>query len=87
MSTTRHSFTHEHHDLEDEHEKMLEMWTGNQSSNDGDPQKTEKTNFFIPKCYACNNKIQFSEGDVIYGDRWYHVGCWKEPEKIKLLTQ
>ena len=87
MSTTRHSFNHEHHDLEDKHEKMLEMWTENQSPNHDDMKKTEKINFFIPKCRACNNDIQFSEGDVIYGDRWYHVGCWKEPEKIKLLTQ
>jgi hypothetical protein len=86
MSTTRHSITHEHHTLEDEHEKMLEMWTENQSSNQ-DLQKIEKTNFFIPKCYACKNDVQFSEGDVIYGDRWYHVGCWKESEKIKLLAQ
>jgi hypothetical protein len=86
MSNTRQSASHKHHDLEEEREKMLEMWTENQSSNHND-LKIEKNNFFVPKCYACKNEMQFSEGDVIYGDKWYHIGCWKEPEKIKLLTQ
>lgn len=88
MSNTHHKFTHEHHHgLEEEREKMLEKWTENQSPNHEVPQEMEKTNFFIPKCDACKNEIYFAEGDVIYGDKWYHISCWKEPEKIKILSQ
>lgn len=86
MSNTEHKFTHKHQDLEEEREKMLVMWTQNQSSNQDEPQKIEP-DFFIPKCDACKNEMHFAEGDVIYGDKWYHNSCWKEPEKIKLLSQ
>ena len=42
----------------------------------------KKINFFIPKCSACKNEMQFLEGDVIYGDKWYHSSCWDEIQKI-----
>lgn len=79
--------TDKHHNLEEEHEKILEKWTQNQSLNHDDSQIMEKINFFIPKCHACKNDVHFAEGDVIYGDKWFHIGCWKEPKKIELLTQ
>lgn len=42
----------------------------------------QKNNFSSPRCSACKDEMQFSEGDVIYGDKWYHNLCWKEIQKM-----
>lgn len=39
-------------------------------------------NFFVPKCSACKYEMTFSEGDIIYGDKWYHSNCWKEIQSL-----
>lgn len=31
----------------------------------------------IPNCTACGKEMQFVEGDIIYGEKWYHNGCLK----------
>lgn len=31
----------------------------------------------IPNCTACGKEMQFVEGDVIYGEKWYHNECLK----------
>ncbi|MGI0026833.1 MAG: hypothetical protein ACREAD_03215 [Nitrosopumilaceae archaeon] len=33
--------------------------------------------FLIQTCSYCNNKMELVEGDVIYGDKWFHGSCWK----------
>lgn len=41
---------------------------------------------FSLKCSECKEEIQLSEGDVIYGDKWYHKSCWKQTQKIELAS-
>ncbi len=46
-------------------------------SNHESSQKAVQTcRFFVPKCTLCNEEMQFVEGDIIYGDKWYHDSCW-----------
>ena len=33
--------------------------------------------FLIQTCSCCNRKMELMEGDVIYGDKWFHASCWK----------
>lgn len=33
--------------------------------------------FLIQTCSHCNKKMELVEGDVIYGDKWFHGLCWK----------
>ncbi len=28
-------------------------------------------------CTNCGKEMEFVEGDVIYGENWYHGNCWK----------
>lgn len=42
----------------------------------------QKIIFSIPRCSACKNEMQFTEGEVIYGERWYHSSCWKDIEEV-----
>lgn len=50
-------------------------------------EKVDKDSFFVPRCSACKNEMEFLEGDVIFGDKWYHRSCWNEVnEMVKLLT-
>ncbi len=28
-----------------------------------------------PLCFMCNKEMEFAEGDIIYGKKWYHRGC------------
>lgn len=42
----------------------------------------QKISFCIPRCSACKNEMQFTEGEVIYGERWYHSSCWKDIEQV-----
>ncbi len=31
----------------------------------------------IIHCHICNKTMHFVEGDIIFGERWYHNDCWK----------
>ncbi len=28
-------------------------------------------------CTNCGKEMEFVEGDIIYGENWYHVTCWR----------
>ncbi|MDE1861736.1 MAG: hypothetical protein KGI33_02360 [Thaumarchaeota archaeon] len=30
---------------------------------------------FILKCTHCGAEMKFEEGDVIFGDKWFHRAC------------
>lgn len=30
-----------------------------------------------PSCTSCRKPIDLVEGDIIYGEDWYHGNCWK----------
>ena len=30
------------------------------------------------QCSFCGKEMQFAEGDVIFGDKWYHKNCTKQ---------
>ena len=32
--------------------------------------------FLIQTCSHCNKKMELVEGDMIYGDKWFHKLCW-----------
>ena len=32
--------------------------------------------FLTQTCSYCDKKMQLGEGDVIYGDKWFHSFCW-----------
>ena len=32
-------------------------------------------------CSLCKKKMLLSEGDMIYGDKWYHNSCWNLVEQ------
>lgn len=36
-----------------------------------------QNHFLIQTCSHCNKKMELVEGDVIYGDKWFHGLCWK----------
>jgi hypothetical protein len=36
----------------------------------------------MPSCDICNKKMQFVEGDVIFGEKWYHKDCL--PQKLSI---
>jgi len=38
-------------------------------------------NFLIKTCSSCKKRMLLSEGDVIYGDKWYHNSCWSLVEQ------
>jgi hypothetical protein len=33
--------------------------------------------FLIQTCSHCDKRMELVEGDVIYGDKWFHSFCWK----------
>jgi len=41
--------------------------------------------FLTQTCSLCGQKMLLSEGDMIYGDKWYHNSCWNllEQNNIK----
>ena len=28
-----------------------------------------------PSCAYCNEEMRFTEGDIIFGEKWYHKDC------------
>ena len=45
--------------------------------------QTEAPNhdFLTQTCSLCGKKMLLSEGDMIYGDKWYHNSCWNSVEQ------
>lgn len=84
MAATHHPFVQIHHDSQED-DKILEMaGVKKHSATQEISQKIDdEFSFFIPICHACKDEMQFSEGDTIYGDKWYHNSCWKELEEIQ----
>ena len=39
--------------------------------------KITTNQFLMQTCSHCNKKMELSDGDVIYGDKWFHSFCWK----------
>ena len=35
------------------------------------------------ECVHCGKEMQFEEGDVIFGEKWYHKNCIKQ---VNLVT-
>ena len=31
----------------------------------------------MPCCASCGKQMDLVEGDIIYGEHWYHGNCWK----------
>jgi len=38
------------------------------------------------QCCSCGKEMQFAEGDVIFGDKWYHKNCTKQTAMINSNT-
>lgn len=83
--TTHNSFVH----IQDgPQENILKIEEKDHLKSKNLQNNVQKINFVTPMCSACKDKMQFSEGDVIYGDKWYHSSCWKEIQKIvELVSQ
>lgn len=57
-------------------------------SEPADHHGPQRANFYIPRCSACNYEMKFAEGDVIYGDKWYHSMCWHEiQDMVEMVSQ
>jgi hypothetical protein len=79
MTTTHHSFV----DLQNDSKEDGFLGMEEPHSKQEVPQSiVQKSNFCVPRCSACKDEMLFAEGEVIYGDKWYHDSCWKEIEKI-----
>lgn len=74
------SFSHDDDRSESITEQVVEK--DHLKSTDLHDTTIQKANFSFPKCTACKDEVEFSEGDVIYGDKWYHNGCWKEIQSM-----
>jgi hypothetical protein len=35
-----------------------------------------------PDCSICNKEMKFEEGDIIFGEKWYHTNCAKRAELV-----
>jgi hypothetical protein len=38
--------------------------------------QVRQVNFLLQTCRDCGEEISLGAGDVLYGSRWYHSGCW-----------
>ncbi|MGI0006881.1 MAG: hypothetical protein ACREAR_02650 [Nitrosotalea sp.] len=81
MMITNGSLSHVHNDSEEEHHPRF---LGTREKKHLHIQETvqQKVSFCIPRCVACKNEMQFAEGEIIYGERWYHSSCWKNIEEV-----
>ena len=43
--------------------------------NVGKPHMGTTQKIIKPTCSFCNAEIGFAEGDVIFGDKWFHRDC------------
>ena len=76
------SFVRTHDDSEEDEILKMAGWKKHLFNQEVSETVEEKINFFIPRCHVCKDAMQFAEGDIIYGDKWYHNSCWRESEKI-----
>jgi hypothetical protein len=40
-----------------------------------------------PLCSFCCKEMQFVEGDIIFGDKWYHMDCKKQAELAAVIYE
>jgi hypothetical protein len=38
-------------------------------------------------CTNCGKEMDFVEGDIIYGENWYHATCWKTKNEESLMFE
>ncbi len=39
-----------------------------------------------PLCSFCCKEMQFVEGDIIFGEKWYHRDCKKHAVVVKVIV-
>jgi hypothetical protein len=39
--------------------------------------ETQQLNFLRRTCELCQKEVLLAAGDVLYGEGWYHAGCWE----------
>lgn len=81
MMITHGSLSHIHNDSEEEHHPHFLGPIEKKHLHEQEIAQ-KKISFCIPRCSACKNEMQFTEGEVIYGERWYHSSCWKDIEEV-----
>jgi len=37
----------------------------------------QEAGFLVQTCGLCNKEMPLVEGDIIFGDKWFHKDCWK----------
>ena len=35
-----------------------------------------KRSFVVQKCSSCGRMMNLGEGDILFGDKWFHGLCW-----------
>ncbi len=81
----QHSSEHIHIGSKSEQDSCLIVEEKKNSFNQDNAQLVaQKVHFLVPRCFSCKEEMQFVEGDVIYGDKWYHHSCWADLEKVEL---
>ena len=78
---THSSLSHIHNDPHEE-EHHPHFFGTKEKNIDVQNTAQQKISFCIPRCSACKNEMQFTEGEIIYGERWYHSSCWKNIEEV-----
>lgn len=43
-------------------------------------------NYLIQICEYCKKELQLSEGDIIYGNKWYHKDCFNGLSKSSRIS-
>lgn len=38
--------------------------------------QVQSRNFMVHICNHCRQEFEAKEGDVIFGDKWFHQVCW-----------
>lgn len=79
---THSSLSHVHNDSHEEEHHPHFLGTKEKKHLHAQDIAQQKISFCIPRCSACKNEMQFEEGEVIYGERWYHSLCWKNIEEV-----
>ena len=58
---------------------MIKQIQTNQETQNLDVMKFKSHMMFssIIHCHICDKPMHFVEGDIIFGEKWYHNDCWK----------
>ena len=40
----------------------------------------QEKNFIIQKCSHCHKEMSIGTGDIIFGEKWFHLLCWRKEE-------